>query len=92
MCGEPIEPADEGVLKQRLPFWSGTVRAAHRGDARRAAGLRPGPGEQLREIFLLARPLRSADGEVLIRENDYTDSFLACPRTAARSLRKARRR
>lgn len=77
LCGEPVEPADEAVLRERLPFWSGTVR--ERIDELRDAlpVFGQATNDQLREIFLLAKPVRLGDGEVLIRQNDYTDSFLA---------------
>ena len=88
LCGEPIEPADEGVLRERLPFWSGTVRERIEEIRDALPVFGQASNEQLREIFLLARPVRLADGEVLIRENDYTDSFLAVCRGRLQILRK----
>ena len=88
LCGEPIEPADEGVLRERLPFWAGTVRERIEEIRDALPVFGQATNDQLREIFLLAKPVRLADGEVLIRENDYTDSFLAVCRGRLQILRK----
>lgn len=75
--GHPMEPADEGVLRERLPFWSGTVRERI-DEIRDAVPLFAGASnEQLREIFLLASPREYDHDEVIVRQNDYTDSLLA---------------
>src|SRR5262249_43312865 len=71
-----VEPADEEVLKTRLPFWRGTVR-------QRLADLRDeiplfgvADFELLREVFLTAEVKSYPDGQVILRQNDYSDSFL----------------
>ena len=76
ILGHAVEPADEAVLKARLPFWSGTVRE-------RIAGLRgeipllgAADEELLREMFLSAEVREYRSGEVILRQNDYSDSFL----------------
>jgi CRP-like cAMP-binding protein/Fe-S-cluster-containing hydrogenase component 2/thioredoxin reductase len=76
ILGHEVEPADEDVLKARLPFWRGTVRE-------RIADLRDeipllgvADEELLREMFLSAEVREPRDGEVILRQNDYTDSFL----------------
>ncbi|MFL6237558.1 MAG: cyclic nucleotide-binding domain-containing protein [Thermoanaerobaculia bacterium] len=76
ILGNAVEPADEEVLKARLPFWQGTVRE-------RIAGLRgeipllgAADEELLREMFLSASVHEYRDGEVILRQNDYSDSFL----------------
>jgi CRP-like cAMP-binding protein/Fe-S-cluster-containing hydrogenase component 2/thioredoxin reductase len=76
ILGHEVEPADEAVLKERLPFWPGTVRE-------RIAGLRgeipllgAADEELLREMFLSAEVREYRDGEVILRQNDYSDSFL----------------
>lgn len=89
LCGEPVEPADEGVLRERLPFWTGSVRERIEEIRDALPVFGQATNDQLREIFLLARPLRLQDGEVLIRENDYTDSFLAVCGGRLQILRRA---
>jgi CRP-like cAMP-binding protein/thioredoxin reductase len=76
ILGHDVEPADEEVLKARLPFWRGTVRE-------RIADLRDeipllgvADEELLREMFLSAEVREIRNGEVIVRQNDYSDSFL----------------
>ena len=76
ILGHDVEPADEPVLLPRLPWWDGTVR--QRIDSLRQtvplfAAVDP---ETLRETFLSVEPRQVADGEVIVRQWDYTDSFL----------------
>jgi CRP-like cAMP-binding protein/thioredoxin reductase len=46
-------------------------------DERTAAARQAASGEVLRETFLSAQAHRYGDGEVILRQNDYTDSVLA---------------
>jgi CRP-like cAMP-binding protein/Fe-S-cluster-containing hydrogenase component 2/thioredoxin reductase len=76
ILGHDVEPADEEVLKRRLPYWRGTVRE-------RIADLRDeipllavADEELLREVLLAAEVREYRDGEVIVRQNDYSDSFL----------------
>jgi CRP-like cAMP-binding protein/thioredoxin reductase/Fe-S-cluster-containing hydrogenase component 2 len=76
ILGHDVEPADEEVLKARLTFWAGTVRE-------RIADLRDeipllgvADEELLREMFLSAAVREVRDGEVIVHQNDYSDSFL----------------
>ncbi len=76
-AGRPIDPADEAVLAERLPLWSGKVAA-------RLAALKdehPLFAEVdelvLRELMLSAEVKRFAPGALIVRQNDYTDSLLA---------------
>lgn len=76
ILGREVEPADEEVLKRRLPYWVGTVRE-------RIADLRDeiplfavADEELLREVLLAAEVRAYADGEVILRQNDYSDTFL----------------
>ncbi len=76
LMGREVEPADEAVLRERLPFWEGTVReriAAIRG---RAPLLAAADEQQLRDTFLSARVREYKNGEIIIRQNDYTNDFL----------------
>jgi len=76
VLGREVEPADEGVLAERLPHWPGTVRERIDSLRDEIPVLGAADGEQLREILLSAQPLEFADGETILRQNDYTDSFL----------------
>jgi CRP-like cAMP-binding protein/thioredoxin reductase/Fe-S-cluster-containing hydrogenase component 2 len=76
ILGREIEPADEEVLRSRIPFLEGNV-------ADRLALLRSripifnaASEEQLREMFLAVDVREYHDGETIIRQNDYTTDFL----------------
>jgi CRP-like cAMP-binding protein/thioredoxin reductase/Fe-S-cluster-containing hydrogenase component 2 len=76
LMGREVEPADEAVLKERLPFLEGTVRERIQILRGRAPLLAAADEGQLRETFLAARVREFRDGEVVIRQNDYTNDFL----------------
>jgi CRP-like cAMP-binding protein/thioredoxin reductase/Fe-S-cluster-containing hydrogenase component 2 len=76
LMGREVEPADEAVLKERLPYWEGTVRERIASLRTRAPLLAAADEQQLRETFLSARVREYADGEIIIRQNDYTNDFL----------------
>jgi CRP-like cAMP-binding protein/thioredoxin reductase/Fe-S-cluster-containing hydrogenase component 2 len=76
LMGREVEPADEAVLKDRLPFWEGTVRERIALLRKRVPLLSAADEQQLRETFLSARVREYADGEIIIRQNDYTNDFL----------------
>ena len=76
LMGREVEPADEAVLKERLPFWEGTVRERIAFLRTRVPLLAAADEQQLRETFLSARVREYADGEIIIRQNDYTNDFL----------------
>jgi CRP-like cAMP-binding protein/thioredoxin reductase/Fe-S-cluster-containing hydrogenase component 2 len=76
LMGREVEPADEAVLKERLPFWEGSVRERIAFLRTRVPLLAAADEQQLRETFLSARVREYADGEIIIRQNDYTNDFL----------------
>src|SRR5437764_8556829 len=76
LMGREVEPADEAVLRERLPFWEGTVRGRIATLRARVPLLAAADEQQLRETFLSARVREYADGEIIIRQNDYTNDFL----------------
>lgn len=76
LMGREVEPADEAVLKERLPFWEGTVRERIAALRKRVPLLAAADEQQLRETFLAARVREYRDGETIIRQNDYTNDFL----------------
>lgn len=76
ILGRRAEPADEAILKERLPFWNGTAeqRIATLRDA--VPLLAAAEEDQLREILLSAEASAPRRGEVILRQNDYTDSLI----------------
>lgn len=79
ILGRDVDPADESVLRERLPWWEGRVRERIE-QVQEAVPLLAGAGEeQLREMFLSAAPREVPRGEVILRQNDYTDSVLLIP-------------
>src|SRR5258708_24705786 len=74
LMGREVEPADEAVLKERLPYWEGTVRERIQTLRNRVPLLAAADEGQLRETFLAARVREFKDGEIIIRQNDYTRS------------------
>ena len=76
ILGRDVEPADEAILKERLPWWSGTVRERIAELRREVPILGRADPEVLRETFLTVEPRDYADGEEIVRQWDYTDSFL----------------
>ena len=76
LLGREVEPADEAVLRERLPFWEGSVRERIAAISRRAPLFAAADEQQLRELFLSAAVREYNDGEIIIRQNDYTNHFL----------------
>src|SRR5437870_3522793 len=76
LMGREVEPADEAVLRERLPFWEGSVRERIQTLRSRVPLLAAADEQQLRDTFLSARVREYGDGEVIIRQNDYTNDFL----------------
>src|SRR5256714_2755414 len=74
--GREVEPADEAVLRERLPFWEGMVRERIQTIRSRVPLLAAADEQQLRDTFLAARVREYQDGEIIIRQNDYTNDFL----------------
>lgn len=76
ILGREIEPADEAVLRSRLPFLEGTVSERLALLQSRIPIFNAASQEQLREMFLAVEVREFADGEAIIRQNDYTSDFL----------------
>jgi len=76
LMGREVEPADEAVLKERLPFWQGSVRERIAALRTRIPLLAAADEQQLRDTFLAAKVREYANGETIIRQNDYTNDFL----------------
>jgi CRP-like cAMP-binding protein/thioredoxin reductase/Fe-S-cluster-containing hydrogenase component 2 len=76
LMGRQVEPADEAVLKERLPYWEGTVRERITSLRSRVPLLAAADEQQLRETFLATRVREYSTGQEIIRQNDYTNDFL----------------
>jgi CRP-like cAMP-binding protein/thioredoxin reductase/Fe-S-cluster-containing hydrogenase component 2 len=76
LMGREVEPADEAVLRQRLPFWKGSVRERIAALRTRVPLLAAADEQQLRDTFLAATVREYKDGDAIIRQNDYTNDFL----------------
>lgn len=76
LMGREVEPADEAVLREKLPFWEGSVRERIAAIRSRVPLLAAADEQQLRDTFLAARVREYRDGEAIIRQNDYTSDFL----------------
>jgi CRP-like cAMP-binding protein/thioredoxin reductase len=82
LCGRDVDPADEELLRARLPWWDGRVRDRI-ARVRDELPLFEGASEdQLREMFLTVEPRAFRPGEVIVRQNDYTDSVYLISRGA----------
>ncbi|MBW3565236.1 MAG: cyclic nucleotide-binding domain-containing protein [Acidobacteria bacterium] len=76
LAGREVEPADEAVLRERIPFLDGTVRQRLRELQRRIPVLGAASEEQLRETILTADVREYSPGSEIIRQDDYTNDFL----------------
>lgn len=74
--GRECDPADEEVLCTRLPRWQG--KAAERIEQIRQQIPLLGAADplQLREVFLSAEVKPYRDGDVIFRQNDYTNTLM----------------
>jgi CRP-like cAMP-binding protein/thioredoxin reductase/Pyruvate/2-oxoacid:ferredoxin oxidoreductase delta subunit len=76
IAGRDVEPADEALLRERLPFWEGTV-SERLGEIRSAVPLLAAAEEPLvRSMFLTASVREYADGETIFCQNDFGNEFM----------------
>ncbi len=76
VLGNPIAPADEEILKSRLPTWVGTAAERLTSLTDEIPLFEAVDPRDLREVLLAAEVRSFRDGEVILRQNDYTDTFL----------------
>jgi CRP-like cAMP-binding protein/thioredoxin reductase/Fe-S-cluster-containing hydrogenase component 2 len=76
LMGREVEPADEAVLEEKLPFWEGSVRERIAAIRSRVPLLAAADEQQLRDTFLSTKVREYRDGEIIIRQNDYTNEFM----------------
>lgn len=75
ICGRPVEPADEELLKQTIDFGSGTVSERIKALLPRVPVLAGGTEDQIRELLLSSRFHRPRAGEVIFQQYDYSESL-----------------
>ncbi|MGA7615254.1 MAG: cyclic nucleotide-binding domain-containing protein [Thermoanaerobaculia bacterium] len=76
ILGHEVEPADEAVLRERVPFLEGTVHQRI-GQLREKIPLfAAAEVEQIREMLLATELREFTNGQTVIRQNDYTNEFL----------------
>ncbi|HEX8409187.1 MAG TPA: cyclic nucleotide-binding domain-containing protein [Thermoanaerobaculia bacterium] len=88
LMGREVEPADEAVLKERLPYWDGSVRERISAIRGRVPLLAAADEQQLRETFLATKVREYASGQAIINQNDYTNDFLIIASGRVELLRK----
>jgi len=88
LMGREVEPADEAVLKERLPYWEGSVRERISALRSRVPLLAAADEQQLRETFLATKVREYASGQAIINQNDYTNDFLIIASGRVELLRK----
>lgn len=76
ILGRPVEAADEALLRERLPWWPGPVSERLAQLQEEIPIFADADEADLRELFLAVEARELPDGEVVVRQNDYTDSFL----------------
>ncbi len=76
VMGREVEPADEQILRERLPFWEGTVSQRVAALRERVPFLSTAAEPLLRDMFLGARVQEYRDGEIIFQQNDYTSDFM----------------
>lgn len=76
LMGRECEPADEEVLREKLPFLEGTVYERIGLLRERIPVLGAASEEQLREMLLATSVREFGDRELIIRQNDYTNEFM----------------
>ena len=77
LLGHEVEPADEGVLRERLAHGEGTVAERIARVQREVPLFADAAEADLREMFLTATVRDVRDGGVILRQDDYTNSLLA---------------
>jgi CRP-like cAMP-binding protein/thioredoxin reductase/Pyruvate/2-oxoacid:ferredoxin oxidoreductase delta subunit len=76
LMGREVELADEAVLRERLPYWQGSVRERIASIRSYVPILAAADEQQVRSMFLTSTVHEYADGEVIFRQNDYSNDFM----------------
>jgi thioredoxin reductase/CRP-like cAMP-binding protein len=76
LLGHELEPADEAILVEKLPYWEGSVLERIQLLQEKIPVLAQADTEQLREMLLSTSIRNYRDGEAIIRQNDYTTELL----------------
>jgi len=75
LCGRPVEAADEALLRKKLGVTTISVVDQIRAFRPLAPILNAGSDEQIRELLFDSTFRRVAAGEVVFRQNDFSNSF-----------------
>ncbi len=76
LMGREVEPADEALLRERLPFWTGTVRERIEAIRGIVPLLAAADEMTVRSTFLSADVREYRDGETIFAQDDYTTDLL----------------
>ena len=75
ICGREVDPADEELLKKKLDFLTGKVSDRIKALLPQVPILSGGTEEQIRELLLASQFHQVSSGEIVFRQNDYSESF-----------------
>ena len=75
ICGRAVEPVDEAPLQERLPFFEGTVSQRIKLLLPKAPLLAGASEAQIRELLFFSKFHRIAPGEIVFRQNDFSESL-----------------
>ncbi|HXC61960.1 MAG TPA: cyclic nucleotide-binding domain-containing protein, partial [Nitrospiria bacterium] len=75
LCGRPVEPADEALLRQKLGITAGTVSGRIQELLPMTPVLSGGTEAQIRELLLFSQFHRVQPGEIVFRQNDFSESL-----------------
>lgn len=75
ICGRAVEPVDEVPLRERLRFFDGTVSQRIQQLLPKAPLLAGASEAQIRELLFFSNFRRVAPGEIVFRQNDFSESL-----------------
>ncbi|MDX1583328.1 MAG: cyclic nucleotide-binding domain-containing protein [Thermoanaerobaculia bacterium] len=76
ILGHDVEPADEQVLREKLPHLEGTVHERIGTLQEKIPLIGAASSEQIREMLLATRFREFGINDEIIRQNDYTNEFM----------------
>jgi CRP-like cAMP-binding protein/thioredoxin reductase/Fe-S-cluster-containing hydrogenase component 2 len=75
ICGRAVEPVDEAPLRERLALAEGTVAQRIQQLLPKAPLLAGASEAQIRELLFFSKFHRIAPGEIVFRQNDFSESL-----------------
>lgn len=91
LMGREVEPADESILREKLRFWSGSVRERIATIREKTPLLAAASEAQVRDMMLSVTVREYADDEIVFQQNDYTNDFMIIAAGRVELLRVADR-